>query len=101
MMTFLKKSLRKIRHNSGFTLIEMILVLFVVGLLMLLIIPNMAAQKDKIQTDGDAALEKTVETQIELYKTIEGVPTATVNDLGAEYLTSEQKARYLEINAVP
>lgn len=60
-----------ISDESGFTLIEMVLVLFVISVLMLLIVPNLADQKENVDAQGTDALVTVVQTQIELY-TLEG-----------------------------
>ncbi len=64
----MKIKLKKILKSSdGFTLIEMILVLFVISVLLILVIPNVVQQKDKIDKQGAEALTTVVETQVELY----------------------------------
>ena len=44
MKKVLVKFIQKCRRKKGFTLIEMVLVLFIVAALLLLIIPNMSKQ---------------------------------------------------------
>ncbi|SEL15984.1 competence protein ComGC [Carnobacterium iners] len=61
------KKLKKL-NTKGFTLIEMVLVLFVISILMLLIIPNVVTQKEKVDTKGTEALVTVVQTQVELYE---------------------------------
>lgn len=53
--------------NRGFTLLEMVIVMFVIGILMLLFIPNLSQQRASIAQKGDAALVKVFETQKEVY----------------------------------
>ena len=60
----MKKLLKK---KKGFTLIELLICLFIIGLMMLLIIPNIANQRQKAQEKSDAAIVKVVENQQELY----------------------------------
>lgn len=55
------------RIASAFTLIEMVIVLFIIGLLMLLILPNLNNQKQKAENKTNAALVTTIQTQVELY----------------------------------
>lgn len=54
-------------NNKGFTLVEMILVLFVISVLLILVIPNVVQQKKKIDNQGTEALMTVIETQIELF----------------------------------
>ena len=67
MKKVLVKFIQKGRRKEGFTLIEMVLVLFIVAALLLLIIPNMSKQTKNVETKTNAALVETVETQMELY----------------------------------
>jgi len=61
--TNFKKSSKK-----SFTLIEMMIVLLIISVLVLLFIPNLSKQKDTVSEQGDEAIVKTVETQIEVYE---------------------------------
>lgn len=62
----MKKYLAK--KFKAFTLIEMVVVLFIITLLMLLILPNLTKQKDSAETKTSDALNTTVQTQAVLYK---------------------------------
>ncbi len=53
------------KKYSGFTLIEAAIVLFIVSLLMLIILPNLNAQRKHAVTTHAAAMVTTVQTQIE------------------------------------
>ena len=85
----MKKLLKK---KKAFTLIELLICLFIIGLMMLLIIPNIANQRQKAQEKSDAAIVKVVENQQELYqldKNVKDKPNAqTLKDDG--YITQEQ-----------
>lgn len=58
----------KKKTKQGFTLIEMMIVLLIISILVLLFIPNLSKQKDTVSKQGDEAIVKTVETQIEIYE---------------------------------
>lgn len=47
---------------SGFTLLEMLVVLFVISLLLLLFVPKLINQKESASKKSDAAIAKVVET---------------------------------------
>ncbi|GAA3018311.1 competence type IV pilus major pilin ComGC [Tetragenococcus solitarius] len=66
----IKKQLVIFKHKTkqGFTLIEMMIVLLIISILVLLFIPNLSKQKDTVSKQGDEAIVKTVETQIEIYE---------------------------------
>ena len=48
--------------KKGFTLIELLVCLFIIGLMMLLIIPNIAKQRETAQKQSDEAIVKVIET---------------------------------------
>ena len=95
----MKKLLKK---KKGFTLIELLICLFIIGLMMLLIIPNIAKQREEAQKKSDAAIVKVIENQQELYllenKDATAKPDATVlKDKG--YITQEQLDSYNKAKA--
>lgn len=98
MYHFLKKKWEK-SDKSGFTLIEMLLVLFIIAVLLLLILPNMAAQKSKVQSQGDEALLKTYESQAALYQMQNKTSDEPTVDqlLQDKYLSADQAKRLKEI----
>ena len=55
------------KKRKAFTLIEMVIVLFIISLLLLIMVPNMAAQKKNADNKSDAAFRTTLKTQAELY----------------------------------
>ena len=89
----MKKLLKK---KNGFTLIELLICLFIIGLMMLLIIPNIANQRQKAQEKSDAAIVKVIENQQELYqldKNVKEKPdVSTLKNDG--YITQEQLDSY-------
>ena len=89
----MKKLLKK---KKGFTLIELLICLFIIGLMMLLIIPNIAKQREKAQEKSDAAIVKVIENQQELYqldKNVKEKPdVSTLKNNG--YITQEQLDSY-------
>lgn len=62
----------KNKKYFGFTLIEMVIVLFVISLLILLFIPNLSKQRDEISGKGDKAVVQVVDNQIEMYRVNHG-----------------------------
>lgn len=85
---------KKKRLNAdGFTLIEMILVLFVISVLMLLIVPNVVEQKKKVDQKGTEALLTVVQTQVELYEMDTNKKAASFDDLKTAYLNDKQLAQ--------
>jgi competence protein ComGC len=94
----MKKIWKKLRKKSveAFTLVEMLIVLLIIGVLMLLFVPNLSKQKEVVHEKGDAAVVKVVESQMDLYEVKTG-KKPTVNDLvNAEYITEDQAQTYNE-----
>lgn len=77
-------------QEEGFTLIEMLLVLLVISVLIILIIPNIAAQSRNVQDTGCDAQVKMVQSQIEAYTLNEGAPPSSIDALVPTYLSTDQ-----------
>ncbi len=89
----MKKLLKK---KKGFTLIELLICLFIIGLMKLLIIPNIAKQREEAQKKSDAAIVKVIKNQQELYQLDKNVTDKpTPKKLEEEhYITAEQLKAY-------
>ncbi|MDN6781977.1 competence type IV pilus major pilin ComGC [Lentilactobacillus parabuchneri] len=61
----MKKQVKKTR--SGFTLIEMTIVLFIISLLILIIIPNLSNQRKHAQSVHSSAMSEVVQAQVHAY----------------------------------
>lgn len=78
-------------NESGFTLIEMLIVLLVISVLIILIIPNLAGKTNNVQSQGCDALSAVVEAQVNAYQLDHGKLPANINTLvSANYLKQEQ-----------
>ena len=90
----MKKFLVKMRKHSGFTLVEMSLVRFIIALLILIILPNLAAQRKHATRVHEDAMVNVVQTQIDLYENNTGQSVNSYTDLeGGDYLTAAQVAK--------
>ena len=90
----MKIFLVKIRKHSGFTLVEMATVLFIIALLILIILPNLAAQRKHATRVHEDAMVNVVQTQIDLYENNTGQSVNSYADLeGGDYLTAAQVAK--------
>lgn len=97
----MKKYLAK--KVAAFTLLEMAVVLFIISLLVLIILPNVAAQRKNASKINRNALQTELNTQAQLYMNDHNVNSVTVADLEqAKYLTASQveaiKREHLEIS---
>ena len=73
------------------TRIEMLIVLIIVALLMAIIIPNVAGQKERIEKQARQNMAQIIETQVNTYKLAENDSEVTVKELKtAGYLTDKQ-----------
>lgn len=86
------------KAKKGFTLIEMVIVLFIIALLLLIVIPNANKAQEKAQDKADAAVVKTYETEEALYKMDKNVEAVDANTLVQEgYLTQDQVTAYQRV----
>ncbi len=77
-------------NNLGFTLLEMLMVMFIITILLLLTIPNITKHKDKVEKTGCESFVDVAQTQVEAYELIEGKAPTSINQLFTKgYLTSE------------
>ena len=82
----------RMRHQSGFTILEMMIVLSIVALLFLLTLPNIQQKEAIIEEKGCEALTSVVDAQILLYE-IDTLQTPTSVDqlISKGYLKESQK----------
>lgn len=96
----MKKVILRGKDNRGFTLVEMVIVLFIISLLSLLFIPNITSTRNKVESDSISAFTTVIKTQAELYKLQTG-KDATLETLKSEKYIDEgqyDKAISWEIN---
>lgn len=89
------------KRLKAFTLLEMLVVLLIIGVLILLFVPNLTKQKENINKSGDQAIEKIVETQMELYFLDTGKSATLQELLTNNYITDDQFNRYEALPAKP
>lgn len=93
--------MKKIR--KGFTLIEMVIVLFIISLLLLIMIPNLAAQRDNATKKSEQAFKTTLVTEAGLFlennpdkdgANVESKSKVTIEQLAKNgYITKSQVER--------
>lgn len=67
MKKIFNQVIKKNKKQSGFTLIEMVVVIAIVVMLLVIIAPNLVNQKQNAQNKTDEAFVTTLQTQVELY----------------------------------
>lgn len=77
----IKKLRKKLKNNKGFTLIEMLIVIFIIAILLVLIIPNITKNLDSAKDKSSEAYVKTVQSQVTAYELNEGDSNVTFEKL--------------------
>lgn len=80
------------KQEQGFTLIEMLVVLFVIGIIIAIAIPNLRSAGETAQKRADEANRKLIGAQVEQYYLENGsYPTSVKELVNKGYLRSEPK----------
>ena len=92
------KWFNKKRNKKGFTLIEMVIVIAILGILIAIAVPRLAGFRDSAQVAADEATAETIEKAANLYVANEGKPGFDVlsNALGDDDDNFEEFAKILE-----
>lgn len=70
-----------IKNQKGFTLLEMLMVIFVIALLLLLTIPNITKHKDSTENRTCEGYADMAQTQATAYEIAEGEAPNSIDDL--------------------
>lgn len=75
--------------KKGFTLLEMLMVMFIIAVLLMLTIPNITKHKEGVDERGCLTYADTVQTQVSAYEMAEGeLPTSLEQLVSAGYIPS-------------
>lgn len=78
-----------LKSTSGFTLLEMLMVMFIIAVLLLLTIPNITKHKESVDERGCLTYADTVQTQVSAYEMAEGELPGSLDQLvSAGYIPS-------------
>lgn len=78
-----------LKKESAFTLIEMMIVLFVITILLLITIPNVTKHQTSISNKGCEGLENMVQAEIQAYQIDHNKLPASIDDLKNGYLKED------------
>lgn len=79
------------KKRSAFTLIEMAIVLFIISLLILIVLPNLATQRKHAVATHGKAMVTVVQTQLDLFENDTGRKAGSLEQLAHhQYLTAAQ-----------
>ncbi|MBF0715304.1 competence type IV pilus major pilin ComGC [Gemelliphila palaticanis] len=81
MIKIYKNLMKKLKSNKGFTLIEMLIVIFIIAILLILIVPNITNNLDTAKDKSSEAYVKTVQSQVTAYELNEGDSNVTFEKL--------------------
>lgn len=82
-----------LKEEKAFTLIEMLIVLAVITLLLILVVPNLATQNEKIQQNSEETMIKMAENQAQVYYIEHGRKPTSIQQLVDEgYLSTDKLA---------
>lgn len=96
---FKGKIMSSLKKKDGFSLVEMLIVLIVVAILMAIIIPNVAGQRERIDAQAKANMADIITNQVENYRLVEGNEgLVTLAILETEqYITARQKEQAMKL----
>ena len=80
----LRKIIKKIKNEKGFTLIEMLVVLMVISILLIITVPNITKNQSSIQEKGCEAFVKMVQSQVQAYQIDKNVLPTSISELASE-----------------
>lgn len=80
------------KTKKAFTLIEMVIVLFIISLLLLVMIPNLGSQKSSADAKSEEAFKTTLQTEVDMYAADKGIESSTNWNIlaGNGYITQKQ-----------
>lgn len=91
----MRRFLKNLRKEKGFTLVEMLVVLVIIAALLLLIIPNIGKATGNIGSVTNDGVQSTVESQAVLYQMDNDGSVPTLEQLkDAEYINENQAEAY-------
>lgn len=94
MLNKLNKGGRRMMNGeNGFTLIEMVIVLFIIAVLILLIIPTISNRSEHVDNQGCEALVLSVQTQADAYRLENGSYPKTINKLKEDNFITESQLK--------
>lgn len=95
----MKKQLKKLREEKGFTLIEMLIVIMIVSLLLLLVMTNVGGVQDTVKTTTNAGIVQTVDSQKVIYEMKEGKKPTLEELREGGYINQEQLSAYEKVGS--
>ena len=93
--------MKRFRNMRGFTLVEIILVIIIIGILAAIIVPKFAGQSDKAKVATTKANINSLRSAIRLWQSDnDGTPPTALSDLVANYIRAIPDEAVTPSNAV-
>ncbi len=87
----LRKIVRLVKVEKGFTLIEMMIVIMIISVLLLIAVPSLTKNNDVVEAKSCEATVKVAQTQVAAYKADVGTLPASIDVLVEdEYLDMDE-----------
>ncbi|RBP46679.1 competence type IV pilus major pilin ComGC [Garciella nitratireducens] len=83
----------RLKKQRGFTLIELIVVIAILGILAAMVVPNITGFKDSAQTVADEATQRTLQSAVEMYYLDNDTYPNSIDDL-KDYLDQIPKGTW-------
>lgn len=77
-------------NNQGFTLLEMLMVVFIIATLLILTIPNITKHKEGVEETSCDAYVSLVQTQMAAYELVEDEDPSIASLISAGYIPSAE-----------
>lgn len=81
------------KKHRGFTLIEMAIVMFIISLLILIVLPNLATQRKRAVKMHRNAMVTVVQTQLDLFENDQGKKASSYGQLVANHYLTDAQAK--------
>ncbi len=75
--------------NEGFTLLEMLMVVFIIATLLILTIPNITSHKDGVEETSCEAYADLIQTQMAAYQLVENEEPSISSLISKGYITTD------------
>lgn len=84
----------KLKDETGFTLIEMLIVIMIVSILLILVVSNLDGVNTTIKKTRDEGIIQTVDSQMLIYEMDHGEKPSVGKLEEEKYITEKQKKAY-------